>query len=240
MKLRKAVLVIHGFAGGTYDEEPISNYLQLNGYDVFQFTLPGHEKMMFNKITKEDWINSCKEHLDMLIYNKYNYICVLGHSMGGVLASILASEYKEVKKLVLVAPAFKYLTFEEENFKFLNAIKNSSKLFEDYKADEIISRLLQFPVSVIKEFTNLIKDYYDVPSKINTPTLIIQGKSDDVVPIKSAEYVYKNLKSKKKYLMLVDEVTHDVFKGKHVNDVCFAINKFLRYGTYNYDKNRKK
>jgi len=40
--------------------------------------------------------------------------------------------------------------------------------------------------------------------------------------------------------MLVDEVDHDVFKGKHVNEICVAIGKFLRYGTYNYDKNRKK
>ena len=43
MRLRKAVLIIHGFAGGTYDEEELANYLKLNTrYDVYQFTLPGH------------------------------------------------------------------------------------------------------------------------------------------------------------------------------------------------------
>ena len=33
---RKAVLIIHGLAGGTYDEEPLANYLELNRkLDVF-------------------------------------------------------------------------------------------------------------------------------------------------------------------------------------------------------------
>ena len=42
---KKAVLIIHGFAGGTYDEENLANYLELDkNYKVFQFTLPGHDK----------------------------------------------------------------------------------------------------------------------------------------------------------------------------------------------------
>lgn len=233
----KAILIIHGFAGGPYDEEPISNYLELKGYDVYNFTLPGHEKMLFNKITRNDWINSCKEHLEMLIGNGYKEIDVLGHSMGGVLACLLAAHYKEINKLVLAAPAFKYLTFEEENFKFLTALKNSPKLFEDYKKEEVISRLLQFPVSVLKEFTSLIDECYETPKNINIPTLIIQGKSDIVVPVKSSEYVYNNLKSKNKKLVLFDDVTHDVFKGSHVNDICIEIERFLRSRTKN-DKSK--
>ena len=51
MKLRKAVLIIHGFAGGTYDEERLAFYLTMHNYDVFTFTLPGHDKIFFNKVT---------------------------------------------------------------------------------------------------------------------------------------------------------------------------------------------
>ena len=101
MLLKKAVLIIHGFAGGTYDEEYLANYLELKGFDVYTFTLPGHDRMLFNKITKEDWIESARIHLEMLINNKYKQIYVIGHSMGGILASYLAANYKEVKKIVL-------------------------------------------------------------------------------------------------------------------------------------------
>ena len=74
MLLKKAVLIIHGFAGGTYDEEYLANYLELKGFDVYTFTLPGHDRMLFNKITKEDWIESARIHLEMLINNKYKQI----------------------------------------------------------------------------------------------------------------------------------------------------------------------
>ena len=40
MLFKKAVLIIHGFAGGTYDQEDLANYLELNRiFDVYQFTL---------------------------------------------------------------------------------------------------------------------------------------------------------------------------------------------------------
>lgn len=237
MRLKKAVLIIHGFAGGTYDEESIAHYLELKGFDVYSFTLPGHEKMLFNKITKEDWINSAKEHIEMLIKNRYMYICVIGHSMGGVIASYLAAHYSEVKKLVLAAPAFKYLTFEEENFKFLTALKNSPKLFKDYKKEEIISRLLQFPTSVIKEFMNLVDESQDLPSKITCPTLIIQGTKDIIVPVKSAEYVFDNLNTRNKYLMLVEGVTHEIFKSPKTDKINESIERFLKFGIYDDEKN---
>jgi len=238
MKFKKAVLVIHGFAGGTYDEESIANYLELKGFDVYTFTLPGHDKMLFSKIKRSDWIDSCEKHLEMLISNGYKNIYVIGHSMGGVLASHLASKYKEVKKLVLAAPAFKYLTFEEEDFKFLTAIRNSPKLLKDYSKVELISRIIHFPASIVKQFMALVKESQDIPSKISCPTLIIQGTKDIIVPIKSSEFVYNNLKSKKKHLMLVKNINHDVFKSSKTNEICEVVEKFLRFGVYNYEEDK--
>ncbi len=232
MLLKKAVLIIHGFAGGTYDEEYLANYLELKGFDVYTFTLPGHDRMLFNKITKEDWIESARIHLEMLINNKYKQIYVIGHSMGGILASYLAANYKEVKKIVLAAPAFKYLTFEEEDFKFLTALKNSPKIFKDYQKEEIISRLIQFPKSVIKEFMDLVKISRDIPSKIYCPTLIIEGTKDIIVPAKSATFVYDNLSSTSKHIMYLDGVTHDIFRSEKKLEACIAIEKFLKYGVF--------
>ena len=233
MNLRKAVLIIHGFAGGTYDEESIANYLELKGFDVYSFTLPGHEKSFFNKVTKEDWINSVKEHLEMLIKNKYKNIYVIGHSMGGVLATYLAVNYKEVKKIILAAPAFKYLTFEEDNFNFINALKNSPQLFKDYEKDEIISRILHFKTSVIKEFMQLVDESQELPSKIKCPVLIIHGDKDIIVPLKSSKYIYHIIPVKNKHLMVLKDVNHDIFKSNKTNEVCIAVEKFLKFGIYN-------
>lgn len=225
--MKKAVLIIHGFAGGTYDEEYLSFYLELNGFDVYNFTLPGHERTLFKKVRKEDWINSCEEHLKLLINNGYKRIYIIGHSMGGLLACHLAYKYKEVKRLVLAAPAFKYLTFDNDSFNISNAIINSPKLLKYYSKEDIISRAIQFPKSVIKEFMDLVDESQELPQNINCPILIIHGRNDQIVPIKSSKDIINNFKSKSKNLIVFEGITHDIFRSDKKEEVCITIKEFL-------------
>ncbi|MDO5569766.1 MAG: alpha/beta fold hydrolase, partial [bacterium] len=97
MLFRKAILLIHGFAGGVWDYEPLSNELQLSlDFDVYSLTLPGHEKSRMINIKKEQWEEAVEQHIEMLIKRKYKKIYVIGHSMGGVLACHLAKKYPQV------------------------------------------------------------------------------------------------------------------------------------------------
>ena len=62
---RKAILIIHGFAGGTYDQEYLANFLELDrGFDVYTFTLPGHN--VVDSTVK-------KRRLDKFFYGAYRY-----------------------------------------------------------------------------------------------------------------------------------------------------------------------
>ena len=102
MIFRKAVLIIHGFAGGVYDAESIQYKLNPNWeLDVYNFTLPGHERNLTHDVTYHEWLDSVDEHIEYLIKAGYRSIYVIGHSMGGLLATHAAVKYKEVKKLVL-------------------------------------------------------------------------------------------------------------------------------------------
>ena len=98
---RKAVLIIHGFVGCLYDNEYLMNYLELdNKFDVFARTLPGHyENEMYQKATYQDWIDFTDKKIQDLIKFGYKEIYLIGHSMGGVLASLFATKYKEIKKI---------------------------------------------------------------------------------------------------------------------------------------------
>ena len=60
--------------------------------------------------------------IEKIIKHGYKEIYVIGHSMGGVIAAYLASKYKEVKKLVLAAPAFQYFKFEGNKINILESI----------------------------------------------------------------------------------------------------------------------
>lgn len=228
MLLKKAILIIHGFAGGTYDEEELANYLELNRcFDVFQFTLPGHEKNL-SKVERQAWISASEDQIEWLIKKGYNKIYLIGHSMGGVIATYLASKYKEVKKLVLAAPAFHYLNVIKNDLNVGKSLKIAPKIIKDYGSDEVIARMLKFNASVIKEFMTLVKEYYDYPKYVTCSVLILQGTNDSLVPITSSEYVYNNIKSKKKKLIFLEGITHDIFKDQNKEKLFVIIEKFLK------------
>ena len=78
MLFRKAILLIHGFAGGIYDYGTLGNDLQLYlDFDVYTFTLPGHDKMVISKVTKEDWIKEAENQVETLIKRGYKKISIL-------------------------------------------------------------------------------------------------------------------------------------------------------------------
>ncbi len=228
IKINSAVLIIHGFAGGTYDEEDLANYLELNRFlDVFQFTLPGHKKNLSN-VEYTEWIDYSEEKLKWLISLGYNRIYLIGHSLGGVIATYLATKYKEVKKLILAAPAFQYLDSEEGKVHIKNSIKLAPQLFKTYGGGEMVSRFLKLNIKSAKQFTELITQYYEYPKKIKCPLLLLHGNRDDVVPISSSQYVYDNAKSKIKKMVLIDGATHDIFVSEKDEIIFKAVKDFIK------------
>ncbi len=240
MILRKAVLVIHGFAGGTYDIEFLANELEYDkNFDVFTFTLPGHNKLTLANATKEEWTTCVENQIEKLIAHNYSTIYVIGHSMGCVLAGHLAVKYKQVKKIVMLSPAYNYFTFKGNSFsvmKSLSKTKEISLALKDYGKDEVVGRIIKSPYSSIKNFTELVREHYDDPKKINIPILIIHGSKDKIAPINSAEYVHNNVKSKVNILVKVRGATHDIAKSDKIDQIIKLIYNFLKYNKKYYNK----
>lgn len=227
MMFRKAILVIHGFGGGIYDEEYLINRLQLiKKYDVFAFTLPGHEGI--KSLMKEDkWIEKTEEMINFLIRNGYKKIYVIGHSMGGVLAARLASKYTEVKKLVLLAAAFRYLEFKDDEVNVVKSITKLPGLAREYK-DEFVSRLQKMPLPSIKEFMNTIRHNEDSLKNIYVKTLIIQGTSDNLVPQETADFIYDLIPTDEKEVLMCEGVNHDIFRSNKKEQITKEIIEFLK------------
>lgn len=225
---RKAILIIHGFGGGVYDEEYLSTNLEfIKNYDVFTFTLPGHDGFP-GKYTRFDWINSAEEQIENLINHGYKNIYLVGHSMGGVISTYIASKYKEVKKLVLAAPAFHYLKFKNDKPDIIESIIFSPEVIKEYKADVIFSRWFNLPKHAVREFMNLVSENYKCPKDVYVPTLIIHGTKDNLVPSTSVNYVYNNLSSNYKELLEVKGINHDIFRSDRKEEVTNLIIKFFK------------
>ncbi len=229
MIFRKAILIIHGFAGGTYDEEFLAHRLELiRNFDVYTFTLAGHDGLFKSNMNEAEWIKSAEDMMDFLIKNNYKSIYVVGHSMGGVIATRLANKYKEVKKIVLVAAAFRFAGYKEESFKIIDSLKETPKIFKDYSKDEIITRLIKMPIHAVKEFANLVKNNEHNLKEIKIPTLIIQGNNDALVPLETADFIYNTIPSVNKNILICDGVTHDVFRSEKKEEITKEIIEFLK------------
>lgn len=111
-KIKGNVLLIHGFAGSTYSfRKNINLFLELD-YLVLALDLPNFGYSMRVK----DW-NHSNEFRASLIWKFINYYesqknlenkkwIILGHSMGGVVATYMAQLFQEkTEKLILVSPA---------------------------------------------------------------------------------------------------------------------------------------
>ena len=228
---KKAILMIHGFVGGCYDFNNFHNELQLyRKFDVFTFTLPAHDKIIVKDVKYKEWLDESIKQIELLINNGYKEIYLIGHSMGGVIAAYLASQYKEVKKLVLAAPAFRYFYFKDGkiDIKSLNTtIKNIPEIFKMNDSEQVISRILKTPISTMIEFTKLINHCQSCVDYINCPTLTIHGIDDIIVPTEGTEYVYNSIKSKSNTLVNIKGLNHECFTHKKNNELKQIIKEFL-------------
>lgn len=229
---RKAILMIHGFVGGIYDYGNLPNELELvRKFDVFTFTLPGHEKLIVKDAKHTDWIKSAEDQIETLIKNNYKTIYVIGHSMGGVLAAHLAKKYKQVKKLVLVAPAFRYFYFKDGkvNIKGFNeTIKNIPSMFKNMGTEKVLERITKTPITTMLEFTKLVSNLEKDIKEVTCPVLTIRGTEDKVVPIESVDYIYNNLNTKTNILYNIKDITHDCFLHKRNEELNQIIISFLK------------
>jgi len=229
MIFRKAILLIHGFAGGSYDYNNLGNDLQLHAdFDVYTFTLPGHDKLIIKDVTREDWLREAEKQVEVLIKRGYKKIYVIGHSMGGVIACHVAKKYPQVKKLVLASPAYRYFTFKDGKLDILASLKQTTTLFKDYEPDNVLSRIFKLPITTTLEFINLVKEHSNDVKDILCPTLIIWGNMDKIVPKDGVMHVYKNIKSDSVTLYEIEKVTHDTFKNDRYDEILKIITKFLK------------
>lgn len=233
MIFRKAILLIHGFAGGNYDYNSLGNDLQLyHDFDVFTFTLPGHDKTIIKDVTRDDWLHEAEKQVEKIIKHGYKKIYVIGHSMGGVIACHVAKKYPQVKKLVLASPAFRYFTFKDDKLDLIASLKQTPSILKDYETDNVLSRILKLPISTTLEFINLVTEHSDDVKDILCPTLILWGTSDKIVPKDGAMHVYKNIKSDSVTLYEINNVTHDTFRNDKYDEILKIITKFLKEVQY--------
>jgi carboxylesterase len=219
-----AVLLIHGFGGKTsnwdYIAQKINKEMEL---PVYIPRLPGHATNTadFLNSSADQWL---RRAVDSYLYLKSDYqnIYLAGLSMGGLLAAIIASNFK-VKKLTLVAPAFfaanKNIAFARYLKYFVKKLDNDFQIDKENLSEAEIDyhnnySFYYYP-EALAELYKLMKKGRKAAAEISAPTqLILSAKDQQVDSRKIDKFLNKKIGQ-----FLVDQKTYQKSSHVIINDV---------------------
>ena len=227
-KSKKAVLLIHGFTGYPGELVRPGEDLYEAGFDVFVPRLPGHGTTGkdFMKSKKEDWIGLMENALKD-IEKEYDEVSVVGHSMGGAIASILLSRHSEIKRGVLCCPGIELSSINDKLIKTISFLSKFVKRmkqkwqsdnryhmhYEDAPADDAYLGSeywsYAYPKQIIS-LTEIAKEAKAGLGKIKSPVLIIGAEKDVLTNPDSVFTIAKAIGGKAEALMVKD-ATHYIY-----------------------------
>jgi len=108
-------------------------------------------------------------------------VSLIGSSMGGYLAALYAARHAEVQKLVLLAPAFSFVSRWPKTL--------GAQTMEEWKRSNMLRVFHYSEGREVELGYQLIEDslQYEAYPDCTQPTLIFQGRHDTVVPPEFAE-----------------------------------------------------
>ena len=188
----KLVLIFHGFTG--HMEEPhlvsLTEKLVKEGYGVLRADLYGHgesggefkDHTILKWLENAEAVTACAEQLDGV---SDLYLC--GHSQGGLLALLFAAENPgRFSGIVLLAPGIS-IPDDMRRGNFLGVT------FDPENIPDEITTWEGLPLSGEYIRTMMNVDPYAAANCILTPTLVIHGSADEVIPVDYAHRIVKEL-----------------------------------------------
>lgn len=113
IKTKFVVQLIHGLYNSPKWMENLGSYFHASGMNVVNTRLPGHfEKQAdaLDRVNRKEWVNAT-ESAFQIATELGERVIVVGHSTGGLLASMMAVKHPEkVAAIVLFAPAYRLST----------------------------------------------------------------------------------------------------------------------------------
>ncbi len=232
----KAILLVHGWSSAPYSIRKLGEYLNKNGYTVFGPTLTGHGTKPddLKNVKGEEWIKDVK-----LAYTKlakeYEKVFIIGVSMGGSLALILAENNLQISGLVLLATPYRMKS--ERRMKIILIIMSWFKdFYKKYYPKEItkigtaITPFISYQRYSVKNMQELLKIVQQARKKISfiqQPCFILQADNDHLIGRKSMKNIYQKINSQSKQMKYVYNSYHSFISDLNKTEIFVDILNFI-------------
>ncbi|XP_027556697.1 monoglyceride lipase isoform X2 [Neopelma chrysocephalum] len=232
---RALVFIAHG-AGehcGRYDDLA----QKLTGLNLFVFAHDhvGHGQSEGDRMVVSDFhifIRDSLQHIDLMKKEHPDLpVLILGHSMGGAISILTASERpSEFSGMLLISPlvvaspevatpikvfAAKVLNFVLPNLSLgsidPNAISRNKKEMESYTSDPLVYHG-GMKVSFVIQLMNAIARIERALPKLTLPILVLHGSSDKLCDIRGSYLLMDTVQSQDKTLKVYEEAYHALHK----------------------------
>lgn len=214
--LRPIIITIHGYGRRRMHEfDNLVLWGNSDHWDIVQFDM--YDLFDENDHDWMHWVAKAKAQVDAF-KDSGRDIYLVGFSMGGVIASYLANVCN-VKKLVLLAPAFQYVNMDMITDVI---VKSATNFISNDKKDEI-----PLPRAFYVAFSDLVKNLKRYIENVSCPVLLMHGDSDEVISLKSSLYAFDKIPHTQKKLILLHGGHHRLLMDEQVNWECYQIMKLF-------------
>jgi carboxylesterase len=224
------ILLIHGFTATTAEMRPLAEFLNKKGFTISAPLLPGHNTYPedINRFTWKDWASEVEKAYQELDA-KCKTILVGGESTGGLLALYLGTYHTEVTGILTYAPALK-LTLRPFDVFSLYALAPFIPYIKQKDEDDGLAwrGYMAKPLKGVIQLLRLQKAVLGRLSKIDIPTLIVQGRLDETVHPEVPRIISNAIKSDMKETHWMESSRHCVVLDKEMDQVNTITYNFIQ------------
>ena len=220
------VLLTHGFEASPHEVREFAQSLADKNITVYVVRLKGHgtDIRELDNTEWQDWHKEYEKGYDELS-KKTKKVFVAGHSLGGALALYLAEKKDTAGVISLASP----IGLKDKRAEYAWLIK----YFKKYEPINLTIEEKQYyydkySAAAVEQFVNFIEVYKKDLPKVTEPVLIMQLSNDTKIESDSANYIYKNIESKNKSIIIISATGHGMFKEPYKNRVYEEVYKFVK------------
>lgn len=221
---KMGIVLVHGLLASPAELRSFGDTLRKHGYPVMGVRLAGHGTSPWDLHDRnwKDWLASVRDACRILSAF-VDEICLVGFSLGGVLALRFAAEAPP--GLAGVAAISAPIKLRNKSLMFVPIVHGANKLAESTTSREGIMpfRLNEsenpeinyrhIPIRALYELRRAIDDLARHLPQVTCPVDILQGVDDQVVDPKSAQIIFDRVSTDEKQLHWIETDRHGILSG---------------------------
>lgn len=241
-------LVVHGFMASPPEVAWVGQHLAEQGYTVYVPRLTGHgiDPDHMQRMIWQDWYAQVLDGYHIL-RQQCEIVVAIGHSMGGLLSLLLASDHALDALVVCASPIT--ISDTRSSIRYANLISyampftehpseadlNAQIVAEQERRGEAITSRVHYQKwasKAVHQFSLLEKVTREILPQVITPLLLLYAEQDETGSPAQGEHISNAVRSSIVEMHILKEGGHIVFQDKGRDEAFHVVADFVNRMTH--------